>query len=451
MKDAGSTSDIASESIDTDDLIESVLAEAGQLLDESPDPAPPSTDDSLEAAVDLEAVLDQVESLVNEVAVEAVESEEPGAFDLTMVATESPVEPDDQVPDLGPDGPAVDLFAETPVTSEPSAEEAPNPKIILDSEDSIEEALSTAMTREFGEAPVVLSPMAPTDDPFEGAAPSTPPPNDAARRLERLLADRLAEEYDSVEELGRHQPVVEDSQAGESTPSEMIKIRGGEEPVSTNGPTEVPMINEFAEDADQQPTRAPMVTESNAIEQSAQVDFVEASPPPESSPVPDVAIEESVGHPELVVEDPDLAVSVAPTSEPEIESVHPDPDESESEVDDVSDASALDSEVEDEPEIDAASFDEERPRPVKSASRTRPLLAVATIPYRILPKTAHHLVTPLAISLAAWVPITWGYTILAPTPNPEATSVLRAGFNSGSEAEPIVESIPSIDSGDPAM
>lgn len=450
MKDAGSTSDIASESIDTDDLIESVLAEAGQLLDEASEDERESMGDSLKASVDLDAVLDQVESLVNDVTAEAVEPAEPEALDLTMVASKTPIKPNDQVPDHGPDGPAVDLFAETPVTPSLAAEEAPNPKIIFDSEDSIEEALSTAIAEEFGEAPAVLSPMAPAVDPFEGAAP-TSPPNDAARRLERLLADRLAEEYDAFGELGREQPVVEDSQGEESTPLEMITIRGGDDPVSTNGPMEVPMINEFAQDPDREPIRTPVVTESNAIEQSARVDFVETSALPEPPPVPDVAIEESVGHPELRVEDPELAVSAIPASEPEIESADPDPGDAEVVADDASDSSPVEAEVEDEQDTDVASFDEDRPRPVKSTSRARTLLAVTTIPYRFLPKTAHHLVTPLAISLAAWVPITWGYTILAPTPTPEANGVLRAGFNSGSEAEPVVESIPPIEPADPAM
>ena len=451
MKDAGSTSDTAFESTDTDDLIQSVLAEAGQLLDGDPEAGLESMDASSGAPVDLDEVLDQVESLVNEAATDAAEPAEPADFDLTMVAAATPVESIDRVPDLGPDGPVVDLFAATPAASASLAEESPNPKIIFDSGESIEEALSTSMTEAFGEAPPVLDPMASTGDPFEGATPSASPPNDAARRLERLLADRLAEEYDSFEEIGREQPRVEDSRATEPTSPKMITIRGDNDPASTTRITEMPMINEFAEEPGRKPMRPPVVTESNAIEQSARVEFVEVSSLSEPSPFPDLAIEESVGHPELRVEEPELAVSAIPASEPEIESADPDPGDSEVVADDASDSSPVEAEVEDEQDTDVASFDEDRPRPAKSTSRARTLLAVTTIPYRFLPKTAHHLVTPLAISLAAWVPITWGYTILAPTPTPEANDVLRAGFNSGSEAEPVLESIPSIEPADPAM
>ena len=448
MKHAGSTSDAAPDLTETEDLVQSVLAEAAELLDGHSDADSNSHDDHSETArVDLNAVLDQVEALVNDVTSESEPSGVPGAFDLTAVADEAPKEPIDQVPDLGPEGPVADLFAEAPAEPPPSNETLLNPQIVFDSEDSIEEAVSMAMTREFGQEPPVLPSVEPVGDPFEAGTPSSPPPTDAARRLERLLADRLAEEFESVEGVGRQKAAVEDSLGMEPTPADMITIRGADDSEGSADPNEVSVMNEFPEDPSVEPMRSPVVTESNAVEQAARVEFVEPSMPFETSPVADLVVEDSAGHPELTVEEPELDESTTIASEPVPES-SPRPAEV-PEAPEVAEVAQSVDEVEDEDTVEPDVREEDRPRPQNARSRNRPLLTAATIPYRILPKNVHRLVTPLAISLAAWVPITWGYTLLAPTPVPEPTNVLRAGFDSASRpdvpASP-AESVPPAES-----
>jgi hypothetical protein len=424
-----------------------VLAEAGELLDGHSEADSDSTGGSVSARIDLEAVLDQVEALVNDVTSETEPSGESGAFDLTAVADDAPKEPIDQVPDLGPEGPVADLFAEAPAEPRPSNETPLNPQIVFDSEDSIEDAVSMAMTREFGQEPPVLPSVEPVGDPFQAETSSPSPPDDAARRLERLLADRLAEEFDLVEGVGLQKTMVEDSSEMEPTPPDMITIRGGDDSASSAAPSEVSVMNEFAEDPTVEPMRSPVVTESNAVEQAARVEFIEPSMPFEPPPVADLVVEDSVGHPELTVEEPELDESTTIASEPAPES-SPRPTEI-PEVPEVPEVAQPLNEVEEEDTVDPDVRDEDRPRPENARSRTRPLLAAATIPYRILPKNVHRLVTPLAISLAAWVPITWGYTLLAPTPVPEPTNVLRAGFDAASRPDvpaSTVDSVPPAES-----
>ena len=438
MKHAGSTSDTAPDLTETEDLVQSVLAEAGELLDGHSEADSDSTGGSVSARIDLEAVLDQVEALVNDVTSETEPSRESGAFDLTAVADEAPKEPIDQVPDLGPEGPVADLFAEAPAEPRPSNEMPLNPQIVFDSEDSM------AMTKEFGQEPPVLPSVEPVGDPFQAETSSPSRPDDAARRLERLLADRLAEEFDLVEGVGLQKTMVEDSSGMEPTPPDMITIRGGDDSASSAAPSEVSVMNEFAEDPTVEPMRSPVVMESNAVEQNARVEFVKPSMPFEPSPIADLVVEDSVGHPELMVEEPDLDDSVTIASEPAPES-SPRP----TEIPEVTEVAQPVNEVEEEDTVDPDVRDEDRPRPENARSRTRPLLAAATIPYRILPKNVHRLVTPLAISLAAWVPITWGYTLLAPTPVPEPTNVLRAGFDAASRPDvpaSTVDSVPPAES-----
>ena len=304
-----------------------------------------------------------------------------------------------------------------------------------------------AMTTEFGQEPPVLPSVEPVADPFEAGTPSSPPPNDAARRLERLLADRLAEEFESVEGVGRQKAAVEDSQGMEPTPADMITILGEDESVGPAEPKEVSVMNEFPEDPSAEPMRSPVVTESNAVEQVARVEFVEPSIPSETSPVADLVVEDSVGHPELTVEESELDESTTIASDPSPES-SPRPAEV-PQAPEVAEVAQPVIEVEEEDTVHPDVREEDRPRPQNVRSRIRPLLDVATIPYRILPKNVHRLVTPLAISLAAWVPITWGYTLLAPNPVPEPTNVLRAGFDSASRpdvpASP-VEAVPPAES-----
>ena len=62
----------------------------------------------------VEAVLDRVGHLVDDLdhiedAVDEAPRSEP--FDLTAVVPPAPVSPDERIPDHGPSGPAVDLFA----------------------------------------------------------------------------------------------------------------------------------------------------------------------------------------------------------------------------------------------------------------------------------------------------------------------------------------------------
>ncbi|MFM1832435.1 MAG: hypothetical protein RLZZ461_751, partial [Planctomycetota bacterium] len=58
-----------------------------------------------------------------------------------------------------------------------------------------EVALMAAMTEEFGVTPTELPPVEDEGDPFASRPESSSEPSDAAKRLEALLAQRLAEEY----------------------------------------------------------------------------------------------------------------------------------------------------------------------------------------------------------------------------------------------------------------
>ena len=103
MKHAGSTSDAAPDLTETEDLVQSVLAEASELLDGHSDADSNSHDDhSKTARVDLDAVLDQVEALVNDVTSESEPSGEPGAAIKSCWEStheSRPTDHDDQCPE----------------------------------------------------------------------------------------------------------------------------------------------------------------------------------------------------------------------------------------------------------------------------------------------------------------------------------------------------------------
>ena len=70
------------------------------------------------------------------------------------------------------------------------------------------------------------------------------------------------------------------------------------------------------------------------------------------------------------------------------------------------------------------------------------LVTISALPYRFLPGSLHPFMTPLALSLALWVPIAWTFAILGPTPTPGAARVLQPGFENrmiADEVEGVVD------------
>lgn len=80
----------------------------------------------------------------------------------------------------------------------------------------------------------------------------------------------------------------------------------------------------------------------------------------------------------------------------------------------------------DRPETDDA---EKEVRP--NARRPGPslLIRLGAAPFRHLPRGLHRHATPVALSLLAWVPLAWGFALLAPTPVPPRLDVLHAGLH----------------------
>ena len=65
---------------------------------------------------------------------------------------------------------------------------------------------------------------------------------------------------------------------------------------------------------------------------------------------------------------------------------------------------------------------------VSATDRTSTLVAIGALPYRFMPKSMHPLMTPLALSLALWVPVAWAFAFLGPTAVPGDAGVLQPGF-----------------------
>ena len=408
-----------------DNLVQSVLADARELLEtlgggnaedavESPESRPPVAETAFDPD-SVAAVLDRVEHLVDDFdhLDDAVENQPRSeAFDLTAVASKPPPSPDERIPSHGPNGPEVDLFAAEPVV-EPSTEPPMNPT--LGFEMAIEEEEDPGS--EVGPPP----PLSATSEP---PMPGTPEEEndsseDAAVRLEQLLADRLAEEYDVVEDLVQQQPAVEEA-ADDGTPEAETVVN---EAMSDSSEPAVRTEFESIEPTDHElglsSTRVIPASEIQSVEMAS----IPGEPEP-SQPAAMSTIKDDVGGPEPAVMD---RVEAEGLTDPI------DPDESEASgpieasTNEVSTAPS-------EPEDGAADEDPEGDQPSTEVETGSVLLSIATLPYRILPESFHRFVTPLALSLAIWVPITWTFAVVDPQPSSAAMETLQPGFE-GRDAE----------------
>ncbi len=437
-------------------LVEDVLRDAQALLGgpEAEGAAPADAPSAEPEAFDLQSVVDRVDGLLGDFdhLTEEIESVDASAagLDLTLVLPPRAPEPEDVVPDLGSAGPQVDLFA-TPAPADPTPEpdvgSGDPTEVVLETESPIETAtaaeellqdlsaalsdefdrsersadgssesppqasimesgadvardatpvsatevaLMAAMTEEFGAEPGDLAPMRDEGDPFE-SRPETPvEPSDAAKRLEALLAERLAEEYGLVESVSAE--LASPPEMDGSTDDETSRLQSDIDAVTR---AEMAALEALGTDLDADPDRGSGTGDPSSSD--AEDDPADPEPSGVSMRASDSMIASS--EPGTMVEE----------SSPG--------DASTDAADRASDAEPITS--------DHAM--EDRPIPVRSGPSA--LVRLGALPFRVLPARFHRHVTPIAISLAAWVPLAWGYAILAPKPSPPSIDVLPAGLH----------------------
>lgn len=433
-----SSSEGSTASLD-ENLVESVLADARQLLDtlgaeNQEDDAGALESEALPARNTFDpgsvaTVLDRVENLVDdfEQLDQAVE-DQPGSepFDLTAVASKQPALPEEQVPSHGPNGPEVDLFAAEPIP-EPSGEPAVNPALGFDQATDVDvEQVAEAIA--VPEEPAV-------DEPTDQDAPS----GDAAVRLEQLLADRLAEEYDVVEDLVQQEPTAPDVEDVQAEGTEPVVHRAMEDPTDPEPGTEFESIQSADHELGLSSTRVIPAVDPESTEMITV---------PEGPDSPD-QVEMKTIEDEVLAPIPSKMVTVAAEEVPSDagSAEIPEPDEVVASVE----ADSLEKTIEaEEVATDESEFSTgtkegtiaELPEEVASMPEGGPvvevesesvLVAMATLPYRVLPESLHRFVTPLALSLAIWVPITWTFAVVGPQPSAAATENLQPGFEGREE------------------
>ena len=473
-------------------LDEAASDDSGSARPDLGDPDPEPSGDAL----DLQALVDRVDGLLGDLGhladeVEAAEKSPSPGLDLTLVLPPKSPAPEHVVPDLGSAGPQVDLFA-APTTETPAASEATatSPtEVVLETESvssastdesgssgilddlsaalaaefdqpalvpavteastpvtapsdptvssgssttsgggfaaspisATEVALMAAMTEEFGVTPTELPPVEDEGDPFASRPESSSEPSDAAKRLEALLAQRLAEEYDLVETASTRSPnVVESASPNDAMPA----------------PTSMPEVVESTADATelvQSDIDAVARAEMEALEAlGSELDTsVDASPNEAVAEVEAALVAPVASAPEPNAEVAEPVPTASRETPVEERAVEPDEHTADS------DTSVEDERVESAPsESTPISEDSDaatpRPKPVRTGPSV--LVRIGALPFQLLPARLHRHVTPVAISLAAWVPLAWGFAILAPKPAPPTIDALPAGIHESSEA-----------------
>ncbi len=465
-------------------LVEDVLREAQALLAETdavdpgsaePDPEV-ATASSEGASIDLQSLVDRVDGLLGDLghlaeAVESADSSASKGLDLTLVLPPKTPAAEHVVPDLGSAGPQVDLFA-TPepepelAAAEPTvppvavvleteastavdpvlddltaalAAEFDQPELVTASEpatassaavspassgsgftaspvSATEVALMAAMTEEFGVEPTELPPVEDEGDPFKSRPASASEPSDAAKRLESLLAQRLAEEYDLVESASTTAPNVIESEAAPAaaapeTPTTVASTADATELVQSDidavARAEMEALealgSELGHDGDERPEHTESVDDRDEPES---VDVVTNAPAvPEPSTV--------------AATTPSDAASTEPAAALEVVAAE--------------DTAATAESAETDATIETDVADVTTPRPAPTPRRPSAFVRLGSLPFRVLPAKFHRHVTPVALSLAAWVPLAWGYAILGPKPAPPRIDVLSAGIHEPTE------------------
>ncbi len=475
------------------DLVEDVLREAQALLDApdagnpeaalvADDPAPASESSE---AVDVEGLVARVDSLLGDLGhlVEDVESVEDSVaaagLDLTLVLPKTSPSPDDVIPDHGSAGPQVDLFA-TPEEPQAAPEViSPESEVVLETEASseiesptstsdetamlddlttalaeefsqatdeasseeevgtptsdivseTEDALLDAMAEEFGREPTELPPLEDEGDPFASSSTPSAEPSDAARRLEALLANRLAEEFEMVEKAATTTPKVIESQVEkveevQLAQSDVDAVARAEmealEALGSHIDTEVdlPDRQEHLEDPGEpsidsietvRQSESSVAVDEEFAAEGDETTANEAIESTTSSDEPAVAAEtcEEIAEDGIEFEDSTEIVPGVAESSTDTETVE-----------------ASDGVTETVVTIESRN---DRPKPGNAGSSA--LVRFGAAPFRFVPKSLHRHATPVALSLVAWVPLAWGFAILAPDPEPPKIEVLRTGFD----------------------
>ena len=438
------TSSVVDESPDSgpEDLVQSVLADARELLETFGDPdsegiaapanpVPASEEEAFDPAA-VEAVLDRVGHLVDDLdhvddAVEEAPRSEP--FDLTAVVPPPPVAGDEQVPNPGPNGPQVDLFATEPVPKTSEEPIAANPTLdFQENNPAVEDTVPSPTLMDAAEGE-------------QTAAPGDEPRDEAAMRLEKLLANRLAEEYGSVEDLKRQKPSIPESNPVAEAPSTPIVTGDSAASEEPTGGSEITSIKTDDNEVGISSTRVISAEDPEPVEMTTLPDESGESEPvrmetleggsEEPTPAEMVRVEESIDQPAEA--QPVDQTPVADETPVETEA-HAPPANPESQ-----DESATVTREAETTKVDDASMDQQ-PEPEMSlvANRESFLVVIGSLPYRFLPKALHPFMTPLALSLALWVPFAWAFAFLGPTSAPGASGVLQAGFEGRTAEDEVV-------------
>ena len=370
-----------------DDLVRSVLSDAQDLLGEEPPAAPTS----------IESMLEEVERLTSSLRSSSEEGSPEGsapastespadaasAFDLTHVSESKPVPVEDAIPDHGPDGPKVDLFAEPPAP-EVTPTETINPSLASPTPSIADDASTFSIE------------TTPTDA-------EVPSEDDSATRLERLMASRLAEEYDQVADV-EVEPASFDAEftEEEAIPDELVLAAVG---------ADVGVRMEVV-DGGEDPEIGLSSTRVIPASDPATVDHVPVGDVDDST----VATSGSMGGRTggSTPADGGLDARALPDE--------PSPEDPDTVSEDVTDPPAT-AEANDEPAPTAETAGESEADP--DASEEIEVVATASI---TLPGLFRRVATPLALSLMLWVPIAWTFALVGPKPVEAEVDVLHPGF-----------------------
>ena len=370
-----------------DDLVRSVLSDAQDLLGEEPPAAPTSIESMLEEVERLTSSLRSSSEGGSPEGSEPASTESPAdaasAFDLTHVSESKPVPVEDAVPDHGPDGPKVDLFAEPPAP-EVTPTETINPSLASPTPSIADDASTFSIE------------TTPTDA-------EVPSEDDSATRLERLMASRLAEEYDQVADV-EVEPASFDAEftEEEAIPDELVLAAVG---------ADVGVRMDVV-DGGEDPEIGLSSTRVIPASDPATVEHVPVGDVDDST----VATSGSMGGRTGGSTPADGGLDARSLPD------EPSPEDPDTVSEDVTDPPAT-AEANDEPEPTAETAGESEADP--DASEEIEVVATAST---TLPGLFRRVATPLALSLMLWVPIAWTFALVGPKPVEAEVDVLHPGF-----------------------
>lgn len=423
-------------------LLDEVLRDAQALLDEYPQestldsadqPVDPSVSASMgdvvepessSAGFDLtprnaETLVTQVDGLIDDLARLVDGADGSGAaavpvgLDLTAVraaGTDAGIETEDAGSGPDTEGPQVDLFAVSSdsIEVDAPASETPVTPSVDESDSESNRRIEPAASSEHSTDVLPADAIQPDPTPVTESSSITAEDDEAARRIEDLLANRLAEESDFDEATGEGTSTMVDSSHADPEPS---------------GAALVAADDAAAARAEQAAIDALDATAETTSDSTAEIDGAVASgTTAESTAAPEEPVTEAITESSSVasaedvasVAESEAASSSSTPASPATETTTRTGSESESGT-----VTAVD------PEVDSV------PTPATASAEARGnlLVRIGAAPYRFVPDRLRRHVTPVALSLAAWVPLAWGYALFGPEPAPPPAEVLHAGFD----------------------